>query len=134
MSSRSTFESGTAESDPCPDLERLLGDVVRARDDHLNAPGVVIRPDEVQSVLATLRDDAGFDHCSCVTAQQYPDRFETIDHLKSYDDPTREVSVVVPTSVDDPLTSSTRLKARESSRWGSRLMPNHHTSDFLLRV
>lgn len=32
------------------------------------------------------------------------------------------------------LTSSTRLKARESSRWGSRLMPNHHASNFLLRV
>lgn len=119
MSSRSTFESGTAESDPCPDLERLLGDAVRARDDHLNAPGVVIRPDEVQSVLATLRDDAGFDHCSCVTAQQYPDRFETIYHLKSYDDPTREVSVVVPTSVDDPVSESAEPVFR-TAEWHER--------------
>ena len=33
----------------------------------------------------------------------------------------------------DVLTSSAGLKPGESSRWGSRLMPNHHTSDFLLR-
>jgi len=108
MSPRSTLESEPAagESRMACDLEGLLGEAVLARDDHLNAPGVVIRPDEVRGVLATLRDEAGFDHCSCVTAQEYPDRFETIYHLKSYDDPTREVSVVVPTPIDEPVSES----------------------------
>ncbi|SIR75516.1 NADH-quinone oxidoreductase subunit D [Natronorubrum thiooxidans] len=88
------------------DLEALLGDRVLGRDDHLNAPGFVIRPDDVQDVLADLRDEAGFDHLSCLTAQQYPDRYESIYHLKKYADPTQEVSVVVPTSTDDPVSQS----------------------------
>jgi len=109
MSSESALESRPPEavgSGGDVDLAALLDDAVIARDDHLNAPGVVIRPDEVQSVLATLREEGGFDHCSCVTAQQYPDRFETIYHLKSYADPTREVSVVVPTPTDEPISES----------------------------
>ncbi|PCR91203.1 NADH-quinone oxidoreductase subunit D [Natrinema ejinorense] len=106
MSPDSTLESRPADAAAGRDLEALLGDAVLRRDDHLNAPGFVIRPDAVQRVLETLREDAGFDHCSCVTAQQYPDRFETIYHLKSYDDPTREVSVVVPTAVADPVSES----------------------------
>ncbi|TMT87673.1 NADH-quinone oxidoreductase subunit D [Haloterrigena sp. H1] len=109
MSSESALESRPPEavgSGGDVDLAALLDDAVIARDDHLNAPGVVIRPDEVQSVLATLREEGGFDHCSCVTAQQYPDRFETIYHLKSYADPTREVSVVVPTPIDEPVSES----------------------------
>ncbi|MBZ6494186.1 NADH-quinone oxidoreductase subunit D [Natrinema longum] len=106
MSSESTLASRPADAASGRDLEALLGDAVLRRDDHLNAPGFVIRPDAVQRVLETLREDAGFDHCSCVTAQQYPDRFETIYHLKSYDDPTREVSVVVPTAVADPVSES----------------------------
>ncbi len=109
MSSESALESQPPEAVDSRrevDVAALLGDAVLARDDHLNAPGVVIRPDAVQSVLATLRDEAGFDHCSCVTAQQYPDRFETIYHLKSYADPTREVSVVVPTPINDPVSES----------------------------
>ncbi|GAB7019450.1 NADH-quinone oxidoreductase subunit D [Halostagnicola bangensis] len=88
------------------DLEDLLGEAILARDDHLNAPGIVVRPDEVAGVLETLRERAELDHCSCVTAQQYPDRFETIYHLRSYADPTRELSVVVPTAVDDPVSES----------------------------
>ncbi|MDS0475292.1 NADH-quinone oxidoreductase subunit D [Natrinema sp. 1APR25-10V2] len=121
MSPRSTLESEPAagESAGMLDLEELLGEAVLGRDDHLNAPGVVIRPDEVQAVLATLRDEAGFDHCSCVTAQQYPDRFETIYHLKSYDDPTREVSVVVPTPVDEPVSESAESVFR-TAEWHER--------------
>ncbi|WP_435185077.1 NADH-quinone oxidoreductase subunit D [Halobellus sp. EA9] len=76
------------------------------RDDHLHAPGVVIRPDAVQDALSYLRDEAGFDHCSCATAQQYEDRYETIYHLKRYDDPTAELSVVVPAPLDDPASES----------------------------
>ncbi|MFD1563360.1 NADH-quinone oxidoreductase subunit D [Haloarchaeobius amylolyticus] len=109
MSSDATLESRpskAADSRRDVELAALLGDAVLARDDHLNAPGIVIRPDAVQAVLATLRDETGFDHCSCVTAQQYPDRFETIYHLKSYADPTQEVSVVVPTPIDDPVSES----------------------------
>ncbi|MFA9425168.1 NADH-quinone oxidoreductase subunit D [Natronorubrum sp. A-ect3] len=88
------------------DLEALLGDRALGRDDHLNAPGFVIRPDDVQDVLTDLRDEAGFDHLSCLTAQQYSDRYESIYHLKKYADPTQEVSVVVPTSTDDPVSQS----------------------------
>ncbi|WP_255169982.1 NADH-quinone oxidoreductase subunit D [Natrononativus amylolyticus] len=88
------------------ELEALIGDRALARDDHKNAPGFVIRPDAVQDVLFDLRDEAGFDHLSCLTAQQYPDRYESVYHLKKYDDPTQEVSVVVPTSVDDPVSES----------------------------
>ncbi|SNZ04808.1 NADH dehydrogenase subunit B /NADH dehydrogenase subunit C /NADH dehydrogenase subunit D [Natronoarchaeum philippinense] len=86
--------------------EALLGERVLDREHHVNAEGIVIRPDEVQSVLSTLREEAGFDHLACVTAQQYEDRYESIYHLRSYDDPTRELSVVVPTSADDPVSES----------------------------
>ncbi len=100
------LERATVEPTATVDIEALLGDRLLARDDHLNAPGVVVRPDEVQSTLATLRDEAGFDYCACVTAQEYEDRFETIYHLRSYADPTREVSVVVPTPRADPVSES----------------------------
>ncbi|ARS90935.1 NADH-quinone oxidoreductase subunit D [Natrarchaeobaculum aegyptiacum] len=87
-------------------LESVIGDRALAREDHMNAPGFVVNPDDVQSVLTDLRDVAGYDHCSCVTAQQYEDRYETIYHLKKYVDPTDEVSIVVPTSLDDPRSES----------------------------
>ncbi|MEF8869072.1 MAG: NADH-quinone oxidoreductase subunit D [Haloarculaceae archaeon] len=84
----------------------LVADRAVGREDHLNAEGVVVRADEVRDVLRTLREEAGLDHCSCVTAQEYGDRYETIYHLKSYDDPTRELSVVVPVSKRDPSSES----------------------------
>ena len=88
------------------DLEAVLGDRVVRRDDHENAPAVVVRPDDVAESLAALRDRLDLDHCSCVTAQEYADRFETIYHLKDYDDPTREASVVVPTTHPSPVSES----------------------------
>ncbi|AHF98996.1 NADH-quinone oxidoreductase subunit C [Halostagnicola larsenii XH-48] len=88
------------------ELEALIGDRAIARDDHLNAPGFVINPDDVQDVLSDLRDEAGFDHLSCLTAQQYEDRYESIYHLKKYADPTQEVSVVVPTTLEEPTSQS----------------------------
>jgi NADH-quinone oxidoreductase subunit C/D len=96
----------TAERTTAEEIEALLGDRLVARDDHVNAPGFVIRPDQVQDVLFDLRDEAGFDHCSCVTAQEYEDRYESIYHLKKFDDPTQRVSVVVPTPPDDPVSES----------------------------
>ena len=87
-------------------IETILGERTIGRDDHLNAPGFVIRPDEVQDVLFDLRDELGFDHCSCLTAQQYEDRYESIYHLKSYADPTQEVTIVVPTALDEPVSES----------------------------
>ncbi len=87
-------------------LADLLGDTVIDRETHLNAEAFVIRPDEVQDVLFALRDEAGFDHCSCVTAQEYEDRFESIYHLKKYDDPTQEVSIVVPAAKENPVSQS----------------------------
>ncbi|MDQ2051974.1 NADH-quinone oxidoreductase subunit D [Natronolimnohabitans sp. A-GB9] len=88
------------------ELAAVIGDRALARDDHLNAPGFVVRPDDVQDVLSDLKEQAGFDHLSCLTAQQYEDRYESIYHLKKYADPTQEVSVVVPTSIDDPVSQS----------------------------
>ncbi|WP_136602184.1 NADH-quinone oxidoreductase subunit D [Salinigranum halophilum] len=101
------------------ELEELLGEHVIRRDDHLNAPGFEIRPDAVQDVLFTLRDEAGFDHLSCVTAQEYEDRYESIYHLTSYDDRTREVSVVVPTAKDAPK-SQTAEPVFRTADWHER--------------
>ena len=111
-----SVDTRSADSD---DLSALLEDHVLARDDHLHAPGFVIRPDEVQDVLFTLRDEAGFDHLSCVTAQEYEDRYESIYHLKQYDDPTQEVSVVVPTTKDDPV-SQTAEPVFRTADWHER--------------
>ncbi|QZY00385.1 NADH-quinone oxidoreductase subunit D [Halobaculum rubrum] len=91
---------------PPDELAELLGDRVIGREEHLNAPGYVIRPDAVQDVLSTLKNEAGYDHLSCVTAQEYENRYESIYHLKAYDDPTREVSVVVPADTDAPRSES----------------------------
>lgn len=88
------------------ELADLLGEHVLDREEHVNAEGFVVRPDEVEDVLSTLKDRAGFDHLSAVTAQEYDDRFESIYHLKKYDDPTQELSVVVPTSSDEPVSQS----------------------------
>ncbi len=88
------------------ELASLLGDSVLAREDHVNADGFVVRPDDVQAVLGTLKQDAGFDHCSCVTAQEYQDRYETIYHLTKYDDRTQEVSIVVPAPKTEPISES----------------------------
>ncbi|MCO8245594.1 MULTISPECIES: NADH-quinone oxidoreductase subunit D [unclassified Haladaptatus] len=101
------------------ELAELLGNHVLSRDDHLNAPGFVIRPDEVQEVLTVLRDEAGFDHLSCLTAQQYEDRYESIYHLKKYADPTQEVSIVVPTTTDDPV-SETAEPVFRTAEWHER--------------
>ncbi|MWV40205.1 NADH-quinone oxidoreductase subunit D [Natrialba sp. INN-245] len=94
------------ETDRVDELANLLGSRALARDDHVNAPGFVVNPEDVQDVLFDLREKAGYDHCSCITAQQYEDRFETIYHLKKYADPTDEVSIVVPTPLDYPVSQS----------------------------
>jgi len=103
-------EPTETEIEPVPqtaeELADLLGDRVVDREEHVNAPGFVVRPDDVQDTLRTLREEAGFDHLSCVTAQQYADRYESIYHLKKYDDPTDEVSVVVPTPSEKPVSQS----------------------------
>jgi NADH-quinone oxidoreductase subunit C/D len=89
------------------DLADLLGDLVVGRDDHMNAEAAfVVRPDDVQETLFALRDEAGFDHLSLVTAEEYPDRYESIYHLKKFADPTQEVSVVVPTDKENPVSQS----------------------------
>ena len=94
---------GTVDYD---ELEALLGETAIDREDHVNAPAFVVRPDEVQKALKTLKREAGFDYLSNVTAQEYADRYESIYHLKKYDDPTQEVGVVVPTVTDEPLSQS----------------------------
>ncbi|MBX0322084.1 NADH-quinone oxidoreductase subunit D [Halomicroarcula sp. F13] len=101
------------------DLLAPIREYVVDEETHLNAPAVVVRADEVQTVLSTLKAEAGLDHCACVTAQEYADRYETIYHLRSYDDPTRELSVVVPTTSDDP-TSESAAPVYPTAAWHER--------------
>jgi len=100
-------------------IEELLGGYVIDRESHLNAEAFVVRPDEVHEALATLKEEAGFDHCACLTAQEYPDRYESIYHLRKYDDPTHEVSVVVPTPRDEPV-SHTAAEVYDTANWHER--------------
>ncbi|WP_018259178.1 NADH-quinone oxidoreductase subunit D [Halomicrobium katesii] len=100
-------------------IEALIDDYVIGRESHVNAEGFVVRPDDVQAVLSTLKTEAGFDFCSCVTAQEYQDRYESIYHLKKYDDPTQEVSVVVPSPRDDPHNQS-GADVYETADWHER--------------
>ncbi|OYR56164.1 NADH-quinone oxidoreductase subunit D [Halorubrum halodurans] len=97
----------------------LPDDAVVDRGSHENAPAIVIRADRVREVLSMLRAEAGLDHCSCVTAQEREDRFETIYHLTDYDDRTRELSVVVPTAADDPVSESAAAVHR-TAEWHER--------------
>ncbi|MFT4880088.1 MAG: NADH-quinone oxidoreductase subunit C/D [Natronomonas sp.] len=101
------------------ELADLLGERVLDREEHINAEGFVVRPDEVEDTLSTLKQEAGFDHLSCVTAQDYQDRYESIYHLKKYDDPTQELSVVVPTTRDDP-TSESAAGVFDTADWQER--------------
>ncbi|QRV13781.1 NADH-quinone oxidoreductase subunit D [Haloterrigena salifodinae] len=84
-------------------LESLLSEYTLRRDEHANAPGFVIRPDDIQEVLALLRDEAGFDHLSCITPQEYEDRYESILHLTKYGNRTHEVTLVVQLPKHDPV-------------------------------
>ena len=116
-----TPDDGAIETLPTggDELADLLGDLVVGREEHVNAPGFVIRPDAVQETLRRLRDEAGFDHLSCVTAEERADRYESIYHLTSYDDRTREASVVVPAPKDDP-TSQTAEPVFRTADWHER--------------
>ncbi|MFO7925545.1 MAG: NADH-quinone oxidoreductase subunit D [Halobacteriota archaeon] len=107
---------GTVDYDA---LEALLGETVIGREEHRNAPAFVVRADEVQTALSALKTEAGFDYLSCVTAQQYEDRFESIYHLKKYDDPTQEVGIVVPTPTDEPV-SQTAEPVYRTADWHER--------------
>jgi NADH-quinone oxidoreductase subunit C/D len=100
-------------------VSALPDKTVLGRDSHENAPALVIRADQVQKVLSTLYSEVGLDHCSCVTAQEYDDRFETVYHLTSYDDRTRELSVVVPTTKDGPVSESAAPVYR-TAEWHER--------------
>ncbi|WP_368408106.1 NADH-quinone oxidoreductase subunit D [Halorussus pelagicus] len=97
----------------------MLGDHVVGRETHLNAEGFVVRPDAVESVLRTLKREAGFDHLSLLTAQEYEDRYESIYHLTKYDDRTQEVNVIVPTSKDDPWNESA-ASVYKTAEWHER--------------
>jgi len=106
MSLEDPDPTAASEAQSPEELAELLGDNVLDREEHVNAPGFVIRSDEVQDTLSTLKEEAGFDHLSCLSYQEYEDRYESIYHMKKYDDPTQEVSVVVPADKDDPISES----------------------------
>ncbi len=99
-------------------IERL-GDRVLDTETHLNAPAIIIRADEVEATLTILRDEFDFDFLSCVSAEQLPDRYESIYHLKQYADPTTELSVVVPTDPDTPVSQSA-ANVYETANWHER--------------
>jgi NADH-quinone oxidoreductase subunit C/D len=100
-------------------LAELLGGHVIDREQHVNAEGFVIRADEVEAVLSTLKEEAGFDHCSCVTSQDYDDRYETIYHLRKFDEPTHRLDIVVPTPRDEPK-SETATGVFNTAGWHER--------------
>jgi NADH-quinone oxidoreductase subunit C/D len=87
-------------------LAALVDDHLVGREEHVTTEAFVVRPDGVEAALTRLRDEAGFDHCSCVTAQEYEDRYESVYHLKKYDAPTEELAVVVPAPKTEPASQS----------------------------
>ncbi|ALG82115.1 NADH-quinone oxidoreductase subunit D [Halanaeroarchaeum sulfurireducens] len=100
-------QEGQSDSDVDYDyLESLVSEHVTGRESHVNAEAFRIDAYSVQDVLSTLKEEAGFDHLSVVTAQEYEDRFESIYHLKKFDDPTQELSIVVPTPREEPVHQS----------------------------
>jgi len=106
MSTQKDPDDEATDAETGTDYESLLGDAYLGDDEFVNGDGVVVRADAVADVVQTLRDEAGYDHLSAVTAQQYEDRYESIYHLKRYDDPTDRVNVVVPTAASDPRSQS----------------------------
>ncbi|WP_253738231.1 NADH-quinone oxidoreductase subunit D [Halohasta salina] len=107
-----------AESDRSGILAPVTASLI-GRETHRNAPAGRIKPQDVPDVLRTLKTESGLDHLSCVTAQQYPDRYETMYHLRSYDDPTQEASIVVPTSSEEPRSTS-GTTAFQTAAWHER--------------
>mgnify|MGYP006283687129 CR=1 FL=1 len=82
-------------------LEEALGDAMVDRETHVNAEAFVVRGDRVTDALSTLKAQ-GFDHLASLSAQDYGDRYESVYHLRQFDDPQSEVSVVVPAPAEDP--------------------------------
>lgn len=101
-----SIDAATSRADEEVDPFEVVSELVIGRETHLNAPAARVRPDTVQEVLSTLKGGAGYDHLACVTAQEYENRYETIYHLRSFEDPTRELSVVVPADKDRPVSES----------------------------
>lgn len=54
-----------------------------------------------------------------MTAQEYEDRYESIYHLRKYDDPTEEVRVVVPADKENPI-SETAYPVYSTAGWHER--------------
>jgi NADH-quinone oxidoreductase subunit C/D len=109
----------TPEETSRESLATLLDEFSIGQEEHLNAQAFQVRPDELQDALFLLRDEAGFDHLSCVTSQEYIDRYESIYHLRKYNEPTDEVSVVVPTTKDEPV-SQTAEPVFRTADWHER--------------
>lgn len=113
------IEKRTLEDRSIESITEFLGPLVTGTESHVHADAVVIRPDDVEEVMQTLRDEAGYDHLSCVVAQEYEDRYESIYYLKRFDDPTDELGVVVPTNRDSPMSQSAS-GVYETADWHER--------------
>jgi len=105
MSMQDEPETDAADGVDYDALEEALGDAVVDRETHHNAEAFVVRGDAVQDALSTLKGE-GFDHLASVSAQELEDRYESIYHLRQFDDAQAEVSVVVPTPRNDPSHES----------------------------
>lgn len=111
--------SESAGSVACPQVLAPASQFITGYENHCNAPAGRVAPSNLPAALSALKTDGRLDHLACVTAQEYADRYETIYHLRSYDDPTREASLVVPTSQDDP-TSVSGASVFRTAAWHER--------------
>jgi NADH-quinone oxidoreductase subunit C len=77
-------------------------------------PGVIrahVERTDLYAVCQTLRDSLGFEHISMISAVDYPDRFEIVYHITSYQSRLL-LELVTGTPKDDPSVDSV------SSVWG----------------
>ncbi|MBU1159206.1 MAG: NADH-quinone oxidoreductase subunit C [Candidatus Thermoplasmatota archaeon] len=81
--------------------ERVRAGLIRAR----------LARDSLYDACKLLRDDLGFEHLSMISAVDYPDRFEIVYHINSYQSNIM-LELIVKLPKDDPTVDSI------SSIWG----------------
>lgn len=71
-------------------------------------PGLLrarVRREDLYASCRLLRDDLGFEHMSMISAVDYPDRFEVVYHISSYQN-NLVVELITSTPRDDPTVDS----------------------------
>lgn len=77
------------------DAKRVRRALLRAR----------IKREDLYRACRLLRDDLGFEHISMISAVDYPDRFEVVYHISSYQN-RLTVELITSTPKDDPTVDS----------------------------